>query len=99
MRMLIRYLFLLTIFSLITTALQAQSPRGTLTVSFTVEPSSTIRMMPDGRLDVYVANPPANNDARPIYFPPASAAPKPASSVSKGEPKVVEVPKEKRSAQ
>jgi len=97
MRTLTRYLLPAVALLVISTAAQAQSATGTLNVAFTIEPSSTIVVQPNGDLHVYVANPPTANDARPIYFPPTVADTTNANvNHAAKEPKVVDVPKKKR---
>lgn len=96
MRIMTRILLVAIAALVISTAAQAQSTTGTLTVAFNIEPSSTVVVMPNGDLQVYVANPPTSNDSRAIYFPPTAGTKSEIANHVVNDPKVVAVPKKKR---
>ena len=96
MRTLIQYLLLVFGISLLSSPSLAQSTTGALTIAFTVEPSSTILVLPDGKLQVYIANPLAGNDARSIYFPPPPPDTKHDDAVREERSKVAVRPKKNR---
>jgi hypothetical protein len=91
-----RYLLLVVGLCLFYGSSSAQSTTGALTISFTVAPSSTILMLPDGKMHVYVANPPADNDARAIYFPPLSPEKKHDDAIQEERTKLAALPKKQR---
>ena len=96
MRTLTQYLLVLFGLCIFSSLSLAQRATGALTVAFSIEPSSTILLLPDGKLQIYVANPPAGNDARAIYFPPPPTEIKHDDAVREKKSKVVVVPKKNR---